>query len=138
MSSAKFPAIVLDTNVFISAAILPNSTSAKALLVALETFEVNLSESTWIELLQVIGRPKLNRYIDDEGRHEFLQRIVRSSQFIETKSNITDCTDPKDNKFLELAVDACASIIVSGDMHLRSMSPFRGIIIYTPGEFLGR
>lgn len=97
MSSAKFPPIVLDTNVFISAAILPNSTSAKALLVALEKFEVNLSESTWTELLQVIGRPKLNRYIDDEGRHEFLQRIVRSSRFIETKSNIKDRTDPKDN-----------------------------------------
>jgi uncharacterized protein len=50
---------------------------------------------------------------------------------------INECPDAADNKFLELAVSCGASVIVSGDPHLRNMHPFRGITIATPAEFLG-
>jgi putative PIN family toxin of toxin-antitoxin system len=136
MSFAKLRPIVFDTNVFISAAILPNSKSAEALIFAIEHFEVTHSEATWMELQQVIARPKLSRYLDAEARHDFLQKLIRSSRFIESQTVVTDCADLKDNKFLELAIDAGANLIVSGDRHLLTMTPFRGIGICTPGDFL--
>ena len=51
-------------------------------------------------------------------------------------TTVTDCVDATDNKFLELAIDAKARVIVSGDQHLRSMHPFQGISIIPPSEFL--
>ena len=49
---------------------------------------------------------------------------------------ITDCRDPADNMFLELAVEGQADIIISGDNDLLSLNPFRGIKIITAAEFL--
>lgn len=49
---------------------------------------------------------------------------------------ITDCRDPKDNKFLALAVSGEADCIISGDDDLKVLHPFRGIPILSPREFL--
>lgn len=130
------PPAVLDTNVLISAAILPGSSSARALVQAFRHFHLVLSEATWDELRDVIARKKFKRYLSDQARNEFLGLVIRSSRFIESRSLITDCADPMDNKFLALAVDSGASLIVSSDAHLLVMHPYRGIPIRTPSEFL--
>jgi len=49
---------------------------------------------------------------------------------------ITDCRDPKDNKFLELAVTANASCIITGDDDLLVLHPFRNIPILNASDFL--
>lgn len=46
------------------------------------------------------------------------------------------CADPDDDKFLAAAVAARATVIVSGDRHLRDVSGWRGISVLTPREFL--
>ena len=46
------------------------------------------------------------------------------------------CRDPKDNKFLELAVAGNADCIVTGDKDLLVLNSFRNIQIITPKEFL--
>jgi predicted nucleic acid-binding protein len=51
---------------------------------------------------------------------------------------ITDCRDAADNKFLELAVDGCASAIVSGDADLLILHPFREIPILSARDYLSR
>jgi len=130
------PRIVVDTNVLVSAALLPNSTSARALDRALEEFQLIQSEATLAETIDVIMRSKFVRYIGEEGRSHFLFMLARVSEVIGVQTRITECSDPKDNKFLELAIDGNAQLLVSGDSHLRDMHPFRGIAIATPGEFL--
>ena len=50
--------------------------------------------------------------------------------------DVTDCVDPKDNKFLDCTLVAGASVILSSDRHLRSMDPYREIRIVDPQEFL--
>ncbi len=62
--------------------------------------------------------------------------LVRIGEFIEPKIEITECRDPKDNKFLELAVAGNADCIVTGDKDLLVLDPFRNIRIITPKEFL--
>jgi predicted nucleic acid-binding protein len=45
------------------------------------------------------------------------------------------CRDPTDDKFLELAVNGRADLIVSGDADLLALDPFRGIPIITPTAY---
>jgi predicted nucleic acid-binding protein len=44
--------------------------------------------------------------------------------------------DPKDDKFLEVAVAGEADVIVSGDEDLLVLHPFAGIPILPPADFL--
>ena len=62
--------------------------------------------------------------------------LVRIGEFIEPKIEITECRDPKDNKFLELAVAGKADCIVTGDKDLLELYPFHNICIISPKEFL--
>jgi predicted nucleic acid-binding protein len=48
---------------------------------------------------------------------------------------VTACRDPKGDKFLELAVNGRADLIVSGDADLLVLDTFRGIPIITPAAF---
>jgi len=49
---------------------------------------------------------------------------------------VTDCRDPKDNKYLELALAAGASVIVSSDDDLLVLNPWRGIRILRPADYV--
>ena len=44
--------------------------------------------------------------------------------------------DPRDNRFLEVALTGKADVIVSGDQDLLVLNPFDGIPIIPPGRFL--
>ena len=46
------------------------------------------------------------------------------------------CRDPDDDKVLETALMGDAECVVTGHNDLLVMSPFRGIPILTPAEFL--
>jgi predicted nucleic acid-binding protein len=50
---------------------------------------------------------------------------------------VHECRDPKDDKYLELAVAGKADVIVSSDVgHLQVMHPWRGIAILSPADYL--
>ena len=136
MPIAEKARIVVDTNVLISAALLPHSTAARALDRALKEFQLIQSSTIQGELIEVISRGKFGRYLDEENRSHFLFVVAQFAEVIEVRSRITECSDPKDNKFLELAIDGKAELIVSGDRHLQDLHPFRGIDIVSPGDFL--
>ena len=55
----------------------------------------------------------------------------------EPVERVTDCRDMKDNKYLELALAAGASIIVSSDHDLLILDPWRGIRIVRPVDYVG-
>ena len=48
------------------------------------------------------------------------------------------CRDPDDELFLALALAADAETIVSGDDDLLILTPWRGIAICTPADYLAR
>ena len=50
--------IVIDTNVLISAGLLPHSKSAQVLAIAVERFVIAQNEATWHELETRIARQK--------------------------------------------------------------------------------
>lgn len=49
---------------------------------------------------------------------------------------ITACRDPKDDKFLELAVNESADLVISGDADLPVLNPFQGVPIIVPALFV--
>ena len=46
------------------------------------------------------------------------------------------CRDPTDDKFLELAANGHADLILTGDKDLLVLNPFRGIQIVGPATFV--
>ena len=48
---------------------------------------------------------------------------------------VAACRDPTDDKFLELAVNGRADVIISGDADLLVLDNFRSIPIVTPAAF---
>lgn len=129
--------IVLDTNLVVSAFLRPDGAAAQALVRALQGFEVVASRQTLDELLDVLGRSKFDRYLPRLERLEYAQTYAQAVRLVEVGTCVNDCADPKDNKFLALALDAHASILVSGDKRdLLSMNPYRGMRILSIGQFL--
>jgi uncharacterized protein len=127
---------VFDTNVVVSAILIARSVPRLALDYARDNGRLLFSAATISELQDVLRRPKFNKYVREELRMEFLAALIRSAEIVNVSVVVTDCRDPKDNKFLELAVSGRATCIVSGDDDLLVLDPFRGIPIYTPLEFL--
>ena len=74
----------------------------------------------------------------EDERLEFLATLVREAELVVVTDVVTDCRDPKDNKFLELALSGKATHIVSGDEDVLVLHPFRGVLILTPQAFLAQ
>lgn len=130
--------IVIDTNVLLSAALSPNGTARKALDKAYKQFKIAQSDATYQELKTRIYKAKFDKYISDEDRQYFLDAVKTYSQFIEIKSQVNTCRDQDDNKFLELAKDANAEFLITGDkdlLILKDLPEYQNQII-TPSDFL--
>jgi putative PIN family toxin of toxin-antitoxin system len=128
--------VVVDTNVLLSRLLLGGSVSGQAMDKALEQAEVVVSEATMEELADVLSRKKWDRYISVEDRQEFIRRLLQVADMVPVLSEIDDCRDAKDNRFLALALDADAGYIITGDSDLLVLHPWRGIQVITPGDFL--
>mgnify|MGYP001047646188 CR=1 FL=1 len=128
--------IVIDTGVVVSAVLLPRSVPRQALDAAVSRGRLLVSEDTIAELDEVFRRPRFDKYVTEALRLEFLAALVRESEVIEVVDSVTDCRDPRDNKFLELALSGKASHIVTGDSDLLVLHPFRDIAIVSPQSFL--
>ena len=127
---------VFDTNVLVSAFLLTQSKPRQALDRAFQQGSVLLSFPSLAELYEVLGREKFRRYITEEDVRTLLAALTRDAQWVEVDLQITICHDPKDNKFLELAVSGQATHIVTGDSDLLVLNRFQGIQIVTPSAFL--
>jgi putative PIN family toxin of toxin-antitoxin system len=95
-----------------------------------------VSEATLTELNRVLRRARLDRFTDLDTRLEFLADVVLLGDEVEIVEQITICRDPKDDKFLEVAVNGNATHLVTGDQDLLALNPFRGVAILTPADVL--
>ena len=130
--------IVIDTNVLISAGLLQNSKSAQVLVLAIEHFVIAQNQDTWDELETRIERPKFDRYFDVSGRSRYLVKIAQAMQRFEVSAAVSVSRDKTDNKFIELAIDSGAKILISGDPDLKDVKTYKGIEILSPAQFFDR
>jgi len=127
---------VLDTNVLVSALLVPGSKPRRALDRAFQEGRVLLSFATLAELYDVLHRKQFRRYVEEELARSFLAALARDSEWIDVDVQVNACRDPRDNKFLEIALSGRATHLISGDADLLVLYPFQGIRILSPQEFL--
>jgi putative PIN family toxin of toxin-antitoxin system len=127
---------VFDTNTLVSRMLAPGGVPARAVDQALAGGILLVSEETLNELARVLARPKFDPYVSRENRRRFLELLAGVSRMIQVVSRVRVCRDPKDDMFLDVALNGEAQAIITGDSDLLALDPFRGVRILTPAEFL--
>lgn len=127
--------VVVDTNIFISAFLKGGEPEQLIKKWKQGKIVILMSRDIMEEILEVLMRPKIGApfsYIERLGKVIYKKAIIVKPQ--QSLQVIID--DPKDNKFLECAVEGKADYIISGDEHLLSLKEYRGIKIIKTKEFL--
>ncbi|MBC7400474.1 MAG: putative toxin-antitoxin system toxin component, PIN family [Mucilaginibacter sp.] len=128
---------VLDTNTLVSAFLLSeNSIAAQAYYEAKSKGQLICSDDTFNEFSDIFIRPKFDRYVQLSKRLAIIEDLRTLLNFTSVSISLQACRDPKDNKFLELAVEADASCIITGDKDLLVLNPFNKIPILTAAQFI--
>lgn len=132
---AEVQRVVLDTNVVLSGLLFPGANPSQVLLKA-QNFQLLGSDATLLELSEVMNRQRFDRYLERSLRQQLVAEYMNACEAVPILYPIRACRDPKDDKFLEVAVHGRAGAIVTGDADLLDLNPFRGIAILTPREYL--
>jgi len=138
MRTEPKPRLILDTNVIISGVLLKGEAIRSLLIYVLNEYQLVFSQTTWDELASVFQRDAFKKMMPLGARLRVLAELASKVEVVESTSIVTDCRDPKDNKFLSLAIDANAIAIVTGDKDLKVLHPYKGIAIQSPADFMRR
>ena len=132
---------VIDTNILISGLIRKQGLPGQVLRhLRNGDFWIIYSVPIMVEVVEVLSRPQFrNKYQVVADDIMALINLVRlRGEIVSPERKIDACRDPKDNRFLEAAIEGNANIIVSGDKDLLDMMDFETIPIVTTAEFLAR
>lgn len=126
--------IVFDTNVYVSAFVVPGSKSELAFSLAARGF------------FDLVVSPEILGELEDKLIHKFgysprtAQEVgyeVREvAATVEPESRLSVLDDDPDNRILECALHSGAAAIVTGDRHLLKLGDYEGIGIMTVAELL--
>ena len=94
--------VVVDTNVFVSAALKEGSPPGTAAHLAAASHVLLKSTVTEQELFVTLSRPRLASLL--LRFQEWLRDVLAAAELVVITERIAACRDPKDDKFLELAV----------------------------------
>ena len=135
--------VVFDTNVLVSALLVPGSKPAQIVRLVIAG-EVNLMISQDIieEARRVFLYPKLVKMmkrnkVSPDDLDVVIEKIC--SIAVMTPGQLTVeviKNDPTDNAVLACAVEGEADYIISGDHHLTDLHEFQGIFIISPATIL--
>lgn len=126
--------LVVDTNVFVSAALKEASWPAGTLRWIGKHGGLLKSRTTAQEIVAVLRRPRFAPKIAPSFFDE-IRRMLEGAELVTINERVAACRDPDDDKFLELAINGNADVIVSGDADLLALDTFRGIPIITAAAF---
>lgn len=129
--------VVYDTNTIISAYGFGGKPEAAIEIGVRDEVAVYVSEETLEELTRVLQYERLEftETEQEEIPPEFCELTDAEVLSPTVDLNVVE-DDPEDDKFVELAVEADAEYIVSGDRHLKALGEFDGIDVRPPAEFI--
>ena len=132
---------VIDTGVLVSALIRHQGPPAVVLeALAANRFTAVYTTEMLVEVVEVLSRARFRAkyHIQPDDVTALIQLLRLRGELVVPEQAVTACRDPKDDKFLTAAVDAAADCIISGDADLLVLSPFEGIPVLRPAEFVTR
>lgn len=126
--------VVFDTNIFISALVIPGSQAEKAILKILEDKDILLLSKPIIDEVLSVLSVKFSR--DREAISRVAVYLSELGQNIDTKKKVNILKDEPDNRIIECAVSGKADAIVTGDKEMLSLKEYQGIKIITLKQYL--
>ena len=129
------PRLVLDSGVYVSAAISGAGAPAQLLGAAIEG-RVGLLVSPQLveELREVLGRPKLRRWLTSDEARAFVEGVELLAELVQdppADAAAGACRDPDDDYLVALAEAHGAALLVSGDKDLLAVDR-PGLDVRTP------
>ncbi|WP_085314618.1 putative toxin-antitoxin system toxin component, PIN family [Derxia lacustris] len=141
LPAATPPRIVLDTNIWLDLYVFADPRSAPiAAALAAGTVRVPISPGCFDELCAVVDYRKWDGLIAD--RPAVVARVAAATERMEVRSDpaLPRCTDPDDQKFVELALASGARWLVTKDKALlrlaKRLRP-RGCEVLRPEQWTG-
>ncbi|MFZ0957011.1 MAG: putative toxin-antitoxin system toxin component, PIN family [Candidatus Sulfotelmatobacter sp.] len=128
--------IAVDTNVFVSRLLRFDSAPGRAVKRAIHNAVLLVSQATMSELADVLAQAKFDRYVTIEQRLQFIRLVAHTAEVVPIIHPIRECRDPEDDKFLEVALNGRADVIITGDTDLLALHPWREVAILSPADFL--
>ena len=132
--------VVLDTNVFVSAARTPRGVCGRILDAACaEIWKMVVSEQLLDELAEVLHRPWVSDWLAKSEAEEFIAAIREIAEMVADPppSSIRAVRDPNDEFVVALARSAGVTALVSGDRDLLILDDPE-YPVWTPAMFLAR
>ncbi|MBN8493392.1 MAG: putative toxin-antitoxin system toxin component, PIN family [Burkholderiales bacterium] len=133
--------IVVDTNVWISAALSRDGAPGQLSRRVLAEYTPVFSEATFAELETRLWRPKFDRYLGMEVRQRILHDLSAVAFWTAIPPGLAAqhwSRDPDDDHFIRAALAAQAPLLVSGDADLLDVPAIDGLDILTPAQALAR
>ena len=126
--------VVFDTNIFVSAFVLPGSRADAALMRVVDDIDqLVISKVIIDELLTVLAR-KFARDTDELARVAvFLSDLA---EVVRPRGRIDVLQDEADNRILECARTGKVDVIVTGDKAMIELGSYRSINIISLRDFL--
>ena len=126
--------VVFDTNIFISALILPGGMAEDALMRIIDGKDtLVISHEIIDEVLTVLAR-KFSK--DAEALSRVAVDIAAVSELVGPSERLRVFDDEADNRILECAVAGKAAAVVTGDKAMLMLKKYRNIGIISLGEYL--
>lgn len=126
--------VVFDTNIFISAFIIPGSQAEKAMLRIIEGMDVLLLSKGIIDELLSVLSIKFSRNKEEISRVAVI--LSEMAEWVDPSKKIKALSDEPDNRILECAVSGNADVIVTGDKEIIRLGEYEKIKIISLKEYL--
>ena len=126
--------VIVDTNIWISSLIGRQLASLRDLL-SYPCVELIMTERLMQEVLLVAQRPKFAKYFHSEDVEQLRHWREQNMTNVPLGDIPSRCRDPKDDYLLELAVQANAIYLVSGDSDLLDIGTIGDCRIMTVQQF---
>ena len=114
--------VVLDTNIWLSAAIATSCAPAQVVRRVLQHGMPVFSKATFAELEARLWKPKFDRYLSLETRRAILHDANAVAHWVDIPAHLAAQTysrDPDDDKFIHTALVVSAAWLVTGDQEDR-------------------
>jgi len=126
--------VVFDTNIFISALVIPGSLAEKAVVRILEERdELVISRDIIKEVLSVLS---LKFAREREALSHVAMILLELGKLVKPDRRIQVLRDEPDNRILECAISGKADLIVTGDKEMLRMKEYMGIRITSLRDYL--
>ncbi len=126
--------VVFDTNVYVSAFLLPGSLAEDAFH-RVQRRQATLFTSVPI-LTEAAGAFRTKFQQGEEDVAAALRLTGRAATIVKSSGRIMVLEDLPDNRILECAVEAGADLIVTGDHHLLRLKTYQDVTIVRVADFL--